>query len=76
MEAASNAGAPTGLTATRLNGQIGDVFENWVEQAFPERADKIIIRLRAHVANSTIAFGNRMRGEGKMVQSIPYVRAE
>ncbi len=73
MEAASNAGALTaGYTMIRLNGQIGDVFENWVEQAFPDRADKIINQIKgAHGGKlNESRFGNRMRGEGKMVQSI------
>lgn len=73
MGAGSNAGAlGVGYTMIRLNGQIGEVFTNWVEQAFPVRADKIINQIKgAHGGKlNDSRFGNRMRGEGKMVQSI------
>ncbi len=73
MEAGRNAGAiGVGYTMIRLNGQIGEVFTNWVEQAFPDRADKIINQIKgAHGGKlNDSRFGNRMCGEGKMVQYI------
>lgn len=73
MRAASDAGAlSAGFTMVRLNGQIGQVFENWVEQAFPLRAEKILNQIKgAHNGKlNDSRFGMRMRGEGRMVQSI------
>lgn len=56
----------------RLNGQIGEVFANWVYQTFPERADKIL-----HLIEQTHGgqlndshFGDRMRGEGAFAEQV------
>jgi DNA repair photolyase len=73
MEAAANAGAQSaGYTMVRLNGAIGQVFEHWVAEAFPDRADKILNQIKsAHGGKlNDSRFGNRMKGEGLMVQSI------
>lgn len=73
MEAASKAGAKSaGYTMVRLNGQIGQVFEHWVQRAFPDRAEKILNQIKgAHGGNlNDSRFGTRMRGEGLMVESI------
>ncbi|MHA7099398.1 PA0069 family radical SAM protein [Roseivirga pacifica] len=73
MKAASKAGATrVSFTMIRLNGQIGNVFEHWVIQAFPDRADKILNQIKgAHGGQlNDSRFGARMRGEGRMVQSI------
>lgn len=73
MKAASNAGASrAAFTMIRLNGQIGQVFEHWVEQAFPDRASKILNQIKsAHGGQlNDSRFGTRMHGEGRMVQSI------
>ena len=73
MEAASKAGAKSAsFTMVRLNGQIGQVFEHWVERAFPDRADKILNQIKgAHNGKlNDSRFGARMRGEGLMVESI------
>jgi DNA repair photolyase len=73
MEAAANAGAQSvNYTMVRLNGAIAQVFEHWVGEAFPDRADKILNQIKsAHGGKlNDSRFGNRMRGEGLMVQSI------
>ncbi|WP_420384659.1 PA0069 family radical SAM protein [Roseivirga sp.] len=73
MEAASKAGARSaGFTMVRLNGQIAQVFEHWVEQAFPDRAEKILNQIKgAHGGQlNDSRFGTRMRGEGNMVESV------
>lgn len=73
MEAAANAGAQSaGYTMVRLNGAISQVFEHWVVEAFPDRADKILNQIKsAHGGKlNDSRFGNRMKGEGLMVQSI------
>lgn len=73
MKAASDAGATkVGYTMVRLNGQLGDLFEHWVHQAYPNRAEKILNQIKgAHGGKlNDSRFGNRMRGEGRIVQSI------
>lgn len=73
MKAASGAGAKSaGYTMIRLNGAIGQVFEHWVPQAFPDRAEKILNQIKgAHNGKlNESRFGMRMRGEGLMVESI------
>ncbi len=73
MKAASDAGAlSAGYTMVRLNGQIGRVFEDWVVQAFPDIASKVLNQIKgAHNGNlNESRYGFRMRGEGRMVQSI------
>lgn len=73
IAAVAEAGAHNaGYTMIRLNGAIGGIFEDWIHQAFPDRAEKVLNQIKgAH--NGTLndsRFGYRMRGEGRMVQSI------
>lgn len=73
MEAAANAGAKkVSYTMIRLNGQVGDLFEHWAKQAFPDKADKILNQIMgAHGGKlNDSRFGQRMKGSGRMVQSI------
>ena len=73
MKKTSEAGAySAGYTMVRLNGQIGILFEHWVKEAFPDRAEKILNQIRA-AHNGTLndsRFGMRMSGEGRIVESI------
>ncbi len=73
MSAAAEAGAyGAGHTMVRLNGQIGIIFEQWIKDAFPDRAEKVLNQIKeAH--NGTLndsRFGTRMSGEGRIVESI------
>lgn len=73
MKAAANAGAKkVNYTLVRLNGQIGALFEHWVQQAYPDRAEKILNQIKgAHGGQlNDSRYGMRMRGDGRMVQSI------
>ena len=73
MSAAAQAGARSaGFTMVRLNGQIGQVFEDWLRQAYPDRAEKILNQIRgAHGGKlNDSRFGKRMKGDGIMVESI------
>ncbi|QCR21717.1 PA0069 family radical SAM protein [Pontibacter sp. SGAir0037] len=59
-------------TMVRLNGSIGPIFEDWIRQAFPEKADKVLNQI-ADVHGGQLndsRFGVRMRGEGKMAEAI------
>ena len=73
MQAAANAGATrVNYTIVRLNGQIGDLFTHWVRRAYPDRAEKILNQIKEahHGQLNDSRFGSRMRGEGRMIQSI------
>lgn len=72
-KAAADAGAVSMVfTMVRLNGQIGSLFLDWVVQAFPSKADKIISLIK-QVHNGKLndsRWGVRKRGEGKLATII------
>lgn len=73
LKAAANAGAKwAGYTTVRLNGEIGQIFENWLHKAYPERANKIWHSIQSchHGKVNDSEFGNRMKGTGKLAQMI------
>lgn len=72
-EAASKAGASSmGYSMVRLNGQIGTVFADWIERAMPDRAAKVLSKIRScHSGRlSDSRFGVRMKGEGNISEII------
>lgn len=73
IEAAAGAGAQwASYTMVRLNGAIGEIFEHWVEQTFPDRAAKVLNQIRevnGGLLSNTIA-GKRMSGKGTVAQMI------
>ena len=73
VKAAAEAGARTaGYTIVRLNGAIGEIFRDWLEKTFPDRADKVwhqIEECHGGKVNDS-RFGTRMRGEGPVAESI------
>jgi DNA repair photolyase len=73
MEKAAAAGATSaGYTIVRLNGAIGPIFKDWLLKSFPDRADKVWNQIcESHGGKPNDSrFGVRMRGEGKMAESI------
>ncbi len=73
MQQAANAGATqAGYTIARLNGAVGPIFKDWLLKNFPDRANKVWSQIcDAHGGDVTDSrFGVRMRGEGKMAESI------
>ena len=73
LEAAATRGALTcGYTMVRLNGAIGDIFEDWIRKNFADRADKVLNQIRevhgGELGDSRM--GTRMRGEGKFAEAI------
>ncbi len=73
MEKSAEAGALTaGYTFVRLNGAVGNVFENWIWKALPDGAEKVLHQIReAHGGEvNDNRFGKRMRGEGPMAEGI------
>jgi DNA repair photolyase len=70
---AAEAGAVTaGYTIVRLNGDIAAIFRDWLYKNLPDAAGKIWNQIAAchggRVSDSR--FGVRMRGEGKIAESI------
>lgn len=73
LRAVSDAGAITaGYIVVRLNGTIGEIFTKWVQQSFPNRAEKILKQVRGlHGGKlNDSRFGTRMKGEGPMAKLI------
>jgi DNA repair photolyase len=73
LKAAADHGALTaGMTAVRLNGSIGKIFEDWLRKNFPDRFDKVwnqICSLHGGSVNDS-QFGRRMTGEGNIADAI------
>ena len=73
LEHAGNAGAwGAGITIVRLNGAIGAIFKDWLFKNFPDRAEKVWGQINdCHGGNvNDSRAGVRMRGEGKIAESI------
>ncbi len=73
IKAAADHGAVmAGYTIVRLNGAIGPIFSDWIHKAYPDRAEKVLNQIsEAHGGQlNDSRFGTRMRGEGKIVESI------
>src|ERR1700712_2482318 len=73
IKAAADRGAlSAGFTIVRLNGSIGEIFIDWVEKAFPDRAEKILNMVAACHGGSLndSRWGTRMSGEGNIAESI------
>ncbi len=70
--AAEKGAVSAGFTIARFNGSIADLFEDWIKKNFPERADKILHKIRdMHGGNlNDSRWGRRMRGEGKYAEMI------
>jgi len=60
------------FTIIRLNGSIAEIFTDWIKKAYPDRADKVLHAIAechgGKLNDST--FGRRMRGDGKIAESI------
>jgi DNA repair photolyase len=73
LKAAAQSGArQAGYTIVRLNGAVGLLFRNWLDQHFPDRADKVwhmIENCHGGQVNDS-RFGTRMRGEGPVADMI------
>lgn len=73
LKAAAGAGArQAGYILVRLPHGVAPLFEQWLEQHFPMRKEKVLNRLRAmrggKLYDST--FGERMRGQGPFARQI------
>ena len=73
LKAAAEAGARSaGYTIVRLPMAVAGLFENWLEQHFPDRKNKVLDRIRATKGGklNDSRFGVRMSGEGIAAEMI------
>ncbi|MXV49809.1 PA0069 family radical SAM protein [Pedobacter sp. HMF7647] len=73
MKAAADEGIQAAIfTIVRLNGAISEIFKDWVHKAYPDRADKVLHMIAdCHGGKlNDSRWGNRMRGDGKIAESI------
>jgi DNA repair photolyase len=73
LKAAAEAGARTaGMTMVRLNGSIGQIFEDWLKRNYPNQFDKVLNQISAVHGGSIndSQFGRRMSGEGTYAEAI------
>jgi DNA repair photolyase len=73
VEAAAKAGAKhAGLTIVRLPYGVKELFEQWLNEHFPDRKDKVLNHLRAmrHGKLNNNDFGERMSGDGPFAEQI------
>ncbi|MBX3473751.1 MAG: PA0069 family radical SAM protein [Planctomycetes bacterium] len=73
LSAAKAAGASwAGMTVVRLPMAAGDIFEAWVHQHFPDRAAKVMRRIRELRGGrlNNAGFHDRMRGNGQRAEQI------
>jgi DNA repair photolyase len=73
LEASAAAGAlSAAYTIVRLNGAIGEIFEDWIHKAYPDRAAKVLNQIKACHGGTLndSQFGRRMAGEGRWAEVI------
>ncbi len=71
LEAAAAAGARTAFSVVlRLPWEVNPLFQQWLEQHFPERAGRVMARVREMRGGKDYdaTFGSRMKGEGVWAQ--------
>lgn len=63
------------MIMVRLNGNIGIIFRDWLKKHFPDREQKVWNQIRAlHNGNvNESRWGFRMRGEGKIAETIHHL---
>jgi DNA repair photolyase len=67
---AENGARSVNYIVVRLNGAVGGIFEDWVIKNFPDRANKVLNRIKAMHGGQVndSQFGRRMRGEGEWAE--------
>ncbi len=73
IKAAADRGASSaGFTMVRLNGSISEIFTDWINKAFPAKAQKVLNMIRScHDGKlNDSEFGRRMSGDGRIAESI------
>jgi len=59
-------------TVVRLNGDVAEIFSDWLEKNMPDRAERILNRIRDCHDGSLhdSQFGRRIKGEGRIAEMI------
>jgi DNA repair photolyase len=73
VKTVADAGAlGVGHSIVRLNGDVGPIFEDWIRKTMPDRADRVLNRIRDTHGGSLEEkrFGKRMSGEGNIAEII------
>lgn len=73
LKAAADHGAcAAGYTVVRLNGQLAELFEDWLERFYPDRAARVLSQIKElHGGNlNDSKWGRRMKGTGNYAQII------
>lgn len=73
LKKVAEAGASSAAyTLVRLNGSIAEIFSDWILKTFPNKAEKVLEQIRScHQGQlNDSRFGKRMRGDGKIAESI------
>ncbi|MFW5972676.1 MAG: PA0069 family radical SAM protein [Bacteroidota bacterium] len=73
MKAAAERGAVSaGYIVMRLPGPVKDLFVDWINREYPDRADKVLRRIRSMRGGelSDPRFKSRMRGEGEWADAL------
>ena len=71
LEAAANAGATSAFSVVlRLPWEVNPLFQDWLQQHFPQRAARVMARVREMRGGRDYdaAYGTRMTGEGVWAQ--------
>jgi DNA repair photolyase len=70
--AAENGACAAAYNIVRLNGAIGEIFRDWLEKNYPNRAEKVLRQIAAchGGAINDSEFGRRMTGEGVWAETI------
>jgi len=71
LEAARDAGASSAFSIViRLPWEVNPLFQHWLAQHFPERASRVMARIREMRggADNSSRFGDRMKGSGIWAQ--------
>ena len=71
-EAAARGATTAGYIIVRLPGPVRELFLEWIQRELPERAQKILSRIRDVRGGrlSDAEFGRRMKGEGEIAKTI------
>ncbi|MGZ5304867.1 MAG: PA0069 family radical SAM protein [Bacteroidia bacterium] len=71
-KAAEKGALSAAYTIVRLNGEIGQIFEDWIHKTFPDRANKVLNQIAdCHGGKlNDSRWGTRMRGEGEWASTI------
>lgn len=73
LKAAGHNGASSaGYTVVRLNGSIGEIFEDWINKTYPDRSEKVLNQIKeCHGGKlNDSRYGVRMKGEGNFSKEI------